>query len=426
MKLKFLQKTIDVLRGKRKTKFNFWVEGLKRQKQYNKIIKNIKRKAQNGEKIKVCFSVVFDSVFPAENIYKEMLKDDLFEPFILVIPDVVRGEENKWYQLEKTVLTLSKRYQNVCCAYNYEIKEFEDYSKEADIFFFANPYDQMTDKMYSVEYLSQNVLTAYVPYGYSGLLNYSMSVFKMKEYTYFWKIYTETQTISKMIKQFQNIKVNNLEVVGYPKMDCLSDMNIEKSTNPLIIISPHHTVRDIKGYLNISNFLNLADFYIELFEKYSNVDFIFRPHPLLFVTLSQDDMWGKQKVEEYITKLTNSPNVKYEAGGEYFTSFKKSWAIINDCGSFLAEYFYFDKPQCYILQNESKTIEQFTSFGQELLKHTYNAYTEKDIIDFIDNVVLKQNDFKQEERIDFAQKEVMLNYPNVTNKIIKTLKEELK
>lgn len=92
---------------------------------------------------------------------------------------------------------------------------------------------------------------------------------------------------------------------------------------------------------------------------------------------------------------------------------------------FLAEYFYTDNPQCYLLRNESAIDEEFLTFGKEMLKHTYHAYNETQLIDFIDNVVIAKKDAMKQQRLDFANTYIKYNYPNATQAIIDFLRQKL-
>ena len=57
------------------------------------------------------------------------------------------------------------------------------------------------------------------------------------------------------------------------------------------------------------------------------------------------------------------------------------------------------------------------------MKHCYIAYEKQHILDFINNVVLAGNDYKKFARDNFAKEEIMLNYPNVAEKICKYFNE---
>ena len=115
--------------------------------------------------------------------------------------------------------------------------------------------------------------------------------------------------------------------------------------------------------------------------------------------------------------------MEYQEGGEYLETFAKSSALIHDCGSFMAEYLYTSHPQCFILESKKVINREFLPFGKHLLKNIYTAYTEQNIIDFIEEVVIKGNDYMKKDRIDYATKEIRYNYPNSADFIVEDLKK---
>jgi hypothetical protein len=121
--------------------------------------------------------------------------------------------------------------------------------------------------------------------------------------------------------------------------------------------------------------------------------------------------------------MKGNSNVIYSEKGDYFEEFAKSDALIDDCGSYLVEYFYTKRPQCYLLKTPSDIQSKFVELGQKCLSNCYIAYEEKEILAFIENVVINGNDPKRESRIQFAENEVMYNYPNVAMAIINELKQ---
>ena len=184
------------------------------------------------------------------------------------------------------------------------------------------------------------------------------------------------------------------------------------------MIAPHHSVEGgFNDILSLSNFYKYAEFFLDLPKLYPNINFIFRPHPALFLCLEKEEFWGSEKVKKYIDAMKNMKNVKYSEGGNYLNDFAESDALIQDCGSFLVDYFYTKKPQCYMLKNTKQIDETFSTFGKCCLDNVYRAFEKKDIINFINNVVINENDFMKEKRENFAQSKVMLNYPNVAHVI---------
>lgn len=398
---------------------------------YNYIQKELLKK-QNSlkgkKKLSVGFYVVYDSSWGARPLYEKMQEDSAFSTKIVVCPDVARGEKNEKQVLFNVYKRLSEKYgsENVLISYDDKNNKYIDYSDLFDVINLSNPYDEMTAEYYQVKYLnSRNKLCFYNSYGYQGKLRYDIDLMKSDTFNLFWRLFVDNQATKDLAQKEQYIKGKNVIVSGCCKMDDFHITAEPKDSNSqfvkTIILAPHHTVDE--SNLNLSNFLIYADFFKELPAKYPQIKFIFRPHPLLFTKLRRTDLWGEQKVEEYIEQITTNKNVIYSTEGEYFDVFNESDALIDDCGSFLAEYFYTGKPQCYMLRSEDQFETEYLDFGKKFFNYVYKAFSKDDIIHFIDDVVLNNNDPLQEPRLYFAKKEVMINYPDVSDFLIKYFKE---
>lgn len=399
----------------------------RKHKNYNKILQRIKLKVKNGQKINVGFFVIYDSSFSTKPLFEKMLEDDLFNPHIVIIPDTYRGKENMFYQMDKAYDSLSKKYNCIFKSYDTKNSKFIDYTDKFDIICTANPYDAMTHKLYQVKYFSKKCLSFYANYFYFGRTNHELNVAKSFEFNSFWKIFIENKNTEKILNRENIFNKNNAIITGYIKMDeyFKYQSSVKQNNRKKIFITPHHTVENNIQGLTLSNFFKYSDFFLKLPEIYPNIDFIFRPHPLLFITLQKDDYWGKEKVDKYISKLKKIPNLEYQEGGSYMKTFAESDCIINDCGSFLAEYFYTGKPQCYMLNSNLNLNVNFLPEGIEMLNNTYKAFSEKDIINFIDNVVINNNDSMKHKRIEFSNKNIKINYPKAAEYALNYLKQEL-
>lgn len=406
------------------------------QNNYPLILSRIRTRVAGGGGIRVGFLVLLDSMFSFRPVFEAMLKDSTFAPLVIVIPDTLRGEKRCFDELLSNHQRLLEAYpthkDKILCSYDWQSKKFIDFAPMLDVAYFNNPYDLMTHRLYSIGYLSQFTLTLHISYGYMGLLNYGLQVFASLEYSLLWNIYVENQNVYDLIKSSQVAEIQNLKVIGYLKMDKIQPV-IEsakeiQNKRKKIIIAPHHTLTLENFPLYLSNFLRLSDFYLNLPSLYPQIDFIFRPHPLLFTQIIIHKAYGEDSqsfVENYLKQIEQIPNMIYQEGGEYFESFATSSALIHDCGSFIAEYLYTDKPEAFIIESNETIKREFTPFGEEVLKHLYLVSTEKDIIDFIDSVVLQEQDFMKQERITFAKEHIRVNYPNATQIALNDLKQSL-
>ncbi len=415
------------LREKIKNKLNDTFIWNLAQIHYNYLAKKIKKNSKK-RKIRVLFTVVFDSVFPSEPIFKKMLNSDFFEPQILVIPDVIRGKKNTFYQMNKTYETLLNRYKeynNVFKAYDENSKKYVDYRNKTDIVFFSNPYDNMTHLYYGIEYLSKKCLPCYVNYFYFGKLQQEFDVIKSDSFKSMWRIFIESNNVKEIFNKNNVLNKENCYVTGYVKMDSFDETITREDGKKIVIIAPHHSLPKTNCSISISNFLMYYEFFLKLPYMYPDIHFIFRPHPLLFVKLAKKEFWGEKRVKEYLNKIESIPNMEYQEGGDYFKTFAESTAMIHDCGSFLAEYFYTGHPQCYILDDKKDLSVNFIPEGIHMLDYTYKAFNEQDIISFIDNVVIKQNDSMKESRIKWANENIIINHHTAADNAIEIIKNSI-
>lgn len=391
---------------------------------YKKVIKEIKNKVRNGQKIRVCFFVIYDFAFSYRPLYELMLNDDLFDPFIVVVPDLTKGEEHLNTFFKKTYLELSQKYPTVYKGYLEHQKKFLDFSEKTDVVCFQNVYKGFSHRFFEIEYfLNKPVLTFYVHYGFP-ISKLHLKTVSEDCQSYLWKVFVPTKIHYQEYKERQILKAKNVIVSGYCKMDLLPLEKVDKNRQTTILIAPHHTVTDWPE-LQLSNFLKYHSFFLELPKIYPNINFVFRPHPLLVTQLNKLKSWGKSKTERYLQQLENNPNMTYDTKPTYFDTFANSDAIIHDCGSFLAEYLFTGKPACYLLKDQESTSKWFSKAGLVCLEHNYKAYNENQITDFINEVVIDGHDTMKKERLRFVDSQLKINYPQSSKMILNYIKRTI-
>ena len=152
-----------------------------------------------------------------------------------------------------------------------------------------------------------------------------------------------------------------------------------------------------------SNFLWMATFMLELANKYSDsLQFVFKPHPRLYSELVKHKDWGEEKTQLYYNEWANRSNTQIETG-EYIDLFMTSDAMIHDCGSFSVEYHYSGNPVMFISDDFEKLVAEKGTFGQLAMRQHYVGENQQDIINFIENVVLKGDDPMKEGREQFKK-----------------------
>lgn len=412
------------------------------QQHYNEVEKNIKKKFDEAAKIgkdfkfKVGFIVMYDDIFPAEPIFLKMCNNKLFEPEIIVI-NLYGGATINYSQqkisenYEKSYRALYDRYGNkVKRGYEPEIDKYIDLVDDKyDFIISTEAYYHLCHPYFlPSHFFKTDTLHILIHYGIFMTQNILKTVSTVL-YSSFWKVYVENSLILEAIKERAVLKGRNVYAAGYPRMDALEDIHIDKSDRLCIMIAPHHgsIPNAVEG--KPANIVKYADFFLTLPERYPNIDFIFRPHPYTIDALKSFFNWKDEDVESYISKLKSYPNVIYSEHENHLKHFVKSDAIIHDCGSFLIEYLYTKKPCCYFFWEKDyldHCDKYFNVQGQAALEHYYHAVSEEDIIDFIDKIVINKNDYKKNSREKFADEYLLFNHPNVSQKIIDDILSSLK
>jgi hypothetical protein len=406
------------------------------QKKYRKVKEELLKK----DKIRVAFYVLFDSQFSGKPLFDRMLLDEQFAPFIVIIPHTQRGQHNMLSQTEKSYKSLVALYPNeqILTGYDKEKKQYKDYSDYFDIFIFSNPYERATHTYHRLSnHINKNSLIYYIHYAFFSSLKIKKAEVKMPIFNLFTKVFVSTEHSLNYFKKYQWIKAKNVVLSGYCKLDDLystvsheskelsSNQRGLKDTQKSIIIALHHSVGDRHKNATFSNFYKYHEFFLDLPKKYPNIDFIFRPHPLLFINLENDKSWGKDKLENYLKNITSHQNVTISIAGAYYDLFTNSDAMIHDCCSFIEEYLATGKPCCYMIKNQ-KTLETlFNKFGLECLNLYHKAFRESDIINFIENVVLKGRDELMADREIYAIKYLLINHPRVSDYIFNEIKSDI-
>lgn len=390
---------------------------------YRKLVE----KLHDAKRIRFGAYVVYDSTFGAYELMDLMLRNNSkYDPKIVIIPDTSRGIKQLRDQYICTKVFFVKKYgiEYVVDGYDINTDSFLDVSKNFDVLYCANPYDIMVNKIHQIRYLSKkDVLLISISYGFDAL-NYAMKfVTPSLEMSLFWKVFVETRYTYEEYKKYQLVHAKNVCLSGYAKMDSYFKAVLQVGTKPIkskykkkIIIAPHHTVKN--DILPLSNFLSYYNFIIELATIFPDANFVFRPHPLLFVTLVNMKIWTENDVSIYLKRL-HCAGIEYSTGGDYFTLFASSDAIIHDCGSFITEWLFTGKPCCFVVRS-SKTFRHLSKLGRKSIKYYNIAYNKNDIIAFIKKILSGSSfiDYsKDQELLD----NIKINYPNVAETILQQI-----
>ena len=275
---------------------------------------------------------------------------------------------------------------------------------DPDIIFYTQPYDGVTEECRRHIHFIDKLL-CYVPYAF--LPRKQELFYKQRFGIYAWKLYYQTESIKEYVKSVNRNKARNVIVAGYTGADDYFTpaqkevWKVKDRSKKRIIWAPHFTIEEKLGYFHASYFLEMASFMQELVHEYADrITIAFKPHPALYSFLCAHPDWGEEKTREYYDFWDKNENTQLETL-EFIDLFKGSDAMIHDCGSFLIDYLYFDKPVLY----DNPNIEEVKTTADELGINAYDAHYRvkslSDIKAFIDNVVIGGNDYMAPIRQNF-------------------------
>lgn len=358
--------------------------------------------SKNNKPIKVVFLAIIESVWKYDSLYKLLSEDPLFEPIVMICPQVDIREDLMYKQLYDTYDAYKKKGYNVILSYDQNRNGFIDLSELCpDILMYTNPYKEINLDKYYISNV-HNVLTCYISYYYpKGVLGYHEILERFE--SLLWKNFL----VSELDKS--RIKYNdNCFVTGYPMYDsflnCIEDDNksswkINNKKLKRIIWAPYHMIDKDCSNVQMTTFLQYSERMLELAVKYKEkAQFVFKPHPLLKSKLEKHPLWGINKTKEYYDKWLSSENTSF-VNGEYIELFKTSDAMIHDCGSFAVEYLYVNKPVMYLTNGNA--FENLEPIGCKAISCHYIGKSIDEIDEFINNIVNGFDDVKKEERVKF-------------------------
>lgn len=375
------------------------------QMRYRKNVEKISKK----DTLTVAFFVFQDAIWKYDSLYKALQQHKQFNPVVVVIPYIVYGKQSMISEMNKTTKIFNDKGYKVIKTYDETTDKYISIRKtlNPDIVFFSSPFRLTTSEYQITNYLDK--LTAYVPYGIMAA-RIEEDQYNQLFHNLAWRCYYETPIHHKIAQKYSNIKATNVVITGYPLADQYLDKqykarDIWTNKDPQvkrIIWAPHHTLEANATLYQYSNFIEYADYFCDICEKFKGkIQIAFKPHPILKLKLYNHPRWGKDKTDKYYTWWNSTPNCQLEES-DYTDLFITSDALIHDSISFMTEYIYTTKPALFMLRN-NRVENEFNQFGKIALNVSYRSYNRKGVDEFIENVVMQANDPLKNKREKFQQ-----------------------
>lgn len=357
--------------------------------------KQVLKKLKTKKVFNVAFFVYDETKWKCQSIYDLMEESENFVPHIFVTKNC-SPKSNFNYQEPETIHRIYKFFQaknmRVHYAYDFEKDDFISFEKmepKPDIVYYCHPW--YIYKTQGPVMASKYALTFYSPYSISSTMGYQEYVLRF--YQYVQKQYVINDVIKEHFASNMDNKGVNLMSAGHPILDYFYLNKDKKYENKnTIIYAPHFSVDD-NTTLKWGTFLEMGEFILNWAKNHPEFNYIFKPHPCLKGYLTSKSLWSEEKIRQYWDEWSKI-GLTYESG-DYLDMFMESCAMITDCGSFKTEYFMTQKPQIYL---KSKNPMPFNPNVEKINQTCYKAETPSELEEILEEVLIKGNDYKKDER----------------------------
>lgn len=375
----------------------------------------------SSPKKNILFAVHLLSLFSAlESVYLAAMANPDWNVTLLVLPGRQPGMDNYFSYDDDLKSYLETRRYVYQMAYHdgswHHVLEWHP-----DVIFYQTPYFGQRHPLYNFRYSLAGPKVCYTPYG-PWVMDYTL-----KEYIdvsidkpYFdgvWHIYADKLTediLQITAPQYLPITV----CTGTPKVDFYRMENAFGSycwnfppspSVKRIIWMPRWGI-----HAGHSSFPNYYKYFLWLLRRQKNIDFVLRPHPLLFRDLVRSGYMSATQRDDMIKAFEALPNVCIDYGEDYRAGLLSCDFIISDYSSVIYEYLPSGKPLIY-------TRNPDTLLTPAIQAGCYCADTLDDMISLLDSLQ-KGEDPQVEQRMQIIEnlayfKGKMLNGEHIFNHI---------
>ena len=343
-------------------------------------------KLQGNESIRIAFIVQHPSVWSSwRSVWKAASKDDRFSVKVVLTPFIhpFSSEAKTYDDMKQLLISESVPFCNE--AY-FDLKSFRPH-----VTFIQNPYEETRPEKLRIEQLEKTgSRIAYIPYGLEmggGTWNFKAQ-FDSPLHRSAWRVFARSERHEKMFGKYCRAGNGHVVVTGHPKFDGLItdfDKNLSAALvakiagRKVILWTPHFSVGDPATW---STFKTYGEYILAEMRFRTDMFLLIRPHPMFFKAMRQHNLWDAQGEQDFRQMIDGTVNFALDETADYRTAFSVAYALMADVGSFLLEFLPTGKPIMYLHCDGGLGMND----DGELVKYLYPAFSQTDIIDFIEMI----------------------------------------
>ncbi len=377
---------------------------------------NIQRIRNKQGKIRVAFLVNEYQKWNVQSLYDELVKSELFEPIILTTRLLSHHKGKERFRAEVLDNELFFKEKNIPTnrVYDIEKKKYLSLDKyNIDVLFYLQPWE--LDINQHVLKCSQSMLTCYIPYCFHMLT--SENDYTRQFHKQIWTYFVESNL--HKISYEERFNAENCIALGHTRMDnytlypCTEEIKKKKT----IIYAPYH-------YSSPHKTVSLSwnkDEMLEFARNHQEFDWIFKPHPALKSSCIKHNICSEEEINSYYDEWKKIATIHTQ--GDNFQILRNSDCLITDCISFLAEYLPTKQPLFMLHSENAEAI--FNELGKQITSNYYKASNWKEFEETFNQVIIQDNDYLKENRINDIKCLNIDQNKTVATKIVEYLEEQL-
>lgn len=376
-------------------------------------------KNHKNEKIVMLFIIYMPEAFPSlKSICDEALKDDKYNVFILAQPHI---SNQQGLQMQNPAYDyLKKIYKNVINAYENN-KWFDIKTLNPNYVFYTRPYISHYYKAYQPSVVRQFSKVCY--HAYSFDMDNTADFYEVYNYPFISNVtfvFNSAESSKKKVQRMVKSKGLYPQVLnlGFTRFDLLQNeinQNNNYSEKQTVLWIPRWTAQKKQGKKQ-GHFFQYVNSFFEFAQEHTNVDFIIRPHPLMFANFINLGLCTQNDIDNLYVKCKQLGNISIDTEKDYFPSLRKATIMLADYSALIVEFFVMGKPIIYC--DNGKTFNYETKRIDSVLYHA------KKWIDIENNLIklLDNKDEMKNQRLNEVK--VLMKEENVGKKIIDFIKED--
>lgn len=333
---------------------------IKTRRNYARVLTRIRAK-DKSEKIRVLFILSEPTKWKCLLLYRAMQKGGVFDPIVALSnwnAQQLLGEdalERHFKDTEESLDRLNVAHIRTVKTHPIAASDLKEFAP--DIVVFNEQW--FPPQQQTAQSISETALTCFIPYYVPDYCNFEIDCGQEVErfsHTYFTLNEEWCELYRPCFRKWDSVA--SLVPAGHPALDFFAASEAVSNAEEYVIYAPHFAFPSNSHSMKLILVHGTFDWSGKAILKYAQahpeMNWVFKPHPLLRRELVLTGLMSGEEVDEYYDAWERIGTVC--TSGDYQDIFLRSKAMITDCGSFLAEYGSTGKPLIHLLCEQNTAV----------------------------------------------------------------------